>query len=596
MSNVDINAFRQRYADERNKRLEKNIGLGQFIELTGQYSHFGEDPNVDPGFTRDPIEDVSDAIVIGAGFGGILACARMAEAGLEKIRIVDNGGDFGGTWYWNHYPGARCDIESYIYMPMIEEVDFMPSEKYSKATEIQSLAFKLVEKYQLREHALFQTSVTSAEWSEEDQAWRIGTDRGDTLKAKYLVSATGIFPKPKLANTPGLDSFKGHMFHTSRWDYEYTGGDIDGGLTGLNDKRVAIIGTGCTAIQAVPHLAEHAQHLFVVQRTPSVVLPRDNRPTDKDWAASLEPGWREARKVNFIESIAGVSQQDEVADGWTELAGKAGPLAPVKMPDDFVITEQMLEAAELMDYQAMDEVHQRIDSIVEDRETADRLKPYFRMNCKRPTFSDDYLPAFNRSNVTLIDTDGAGVERFTEKGVVCNGQEYEVDCVIFSTGFEVGTSYESRSGFDVIGQNSRALSEKWHDGYRTLYGLMVEGFPNFFPVGIHGLGVASNFMHTIEDVALSIGRVVAETESQQAKSFSVKKDAEEHWCQVLADAEAGTEFLSACIPGYYNNQGTLESASQGLFSGSYGAGPLDYMQQTSEWRNASSLTGLSFRH
>ena len=541
MGNVDLEAFRQRCADERDKRLEKNTGLDQFVELKGQYSHFGEDPNADPDFTRAAIADVSDAIVIGAGFGGLLASARMEEAGLEKIRILDIACDSGGTWYWNHYPGARCDIESYIYMPMLEELGFMPTEKYSGADEIQNLAFTLVDKYRLRKHALFQTTATHAEWSEGEQGWMVKTDRGDRLTSKYLVSAIGTIIKPKLANVPGLESFKGHMFHTSRWDYGYTGGGIAGGLTGLRGKLVAIIGTGCTAIQAVPHLAESADHLYVVQRTPSVVLPRNNRPTDKAWAAALETGWREARKVNFVESIAGISQQDDVADGWTELAAKAGPLIPVKMPDDFLVTDEMLEAAEAMDYEAMLEVHQRIDAHVKGPATADSLKPYFRMNCKRPTFSDEYLPTFNRPNVTLVDPDGVGVERFTETGFVCGEQEYDVDCVVFSTGFEVGTSYQSRCGFDIVGSNAQTLEEKWRKGYRTLYGLMIEGSSNFFPIGVHGLGVSPNYRYALEDVALTIGRLVAETESQRAKSFSVTKDAEHAWCKVMADAEAGVD-------------------------------------------------------
>src|SRR5690349_82968 len=311
--------LRQKYAAERTKRLRAD-GNNQYQEITGAHEHYNKDPYVQPGFTRPALHEELDALIIGGGFGGLLAAARLQQAGVTNLRIVEKGGDFGGTWYWNRYPGAQCDIESYIYLPLLEETGYMPREKYSFAPEILEHSQRIARKFGLYQGALFQTQIKELRWNEEDCRWTVSTDRGDRLHARYVVMSNGPLNRPKLPGIPGIDSYKGHSFHTSRWDYAYTGGDSSGNLTKLADKRVAIIGTGATAIQCVPHLGRWAKHLYVFQRTPSSVDLRGNKPTDPDWAASLTPGWQKRRMENFNILVSGGTQdEDLVSDGWTDI-------------------------------------------------------------------------------------------------------------------------------------------------------------------------------------------------------------------------------------------------------------------------------------
>ncbi|MDI1365799.1 MAG: NAD(P)/FAD-dependent oxidoreductase, partial [bacterium] len=253
----------------------------------------------------------------------------------------------------------------------------------------------------------------------------VATDRGDTIRARFVVLATGPLNKPKLAAIPGVETFKGHSFHTSRWDYDYTGGSSTTPLDKLGDKRVGVIGTGATAIQCVPPLAASAQHLYVFQRTPSSVDARNNSPTDPAWAASLQPGWQQARMENFTAQMAGhLADEDMVGDGWTVLARAIKKMFAQDPGADF---GQLLDRA---DMEKMVEVRARIEDLVEDPATAEALKPWFSLFCKRPCFHDGYLGVFNQPNATLVDTAGRGVEKITEAGVVVAGQEYPLDCLV----------------------------------------------------------------------------------------------------------------------------------------------------------------------
>src|SRR5262245_41701340 len=245
----DPDALREKYRHERDKRLRPD-GNDQYVEVTGKFAHFVDDPYVEPGFIREPLTDEIDVVIIGGGFGGLLAGARFRQAGIDDIRIIEAGGDFGGTWYWNRYPGAQCDIESYCYLPLLEELGYMPKEKYSYAPEIYEHSQRIASAFNLYDAACFQTSVTGLKWDEDSARWIVSTDRNDAMKARFVVMATGPLNRPKLPAVPGIEDFEGHTFHTSRWDYHYTGGDHSGGLTKLADKRVAIIGTGATAIQS----------------------------------------------------------------------------------------------------------------------------------------------------------------------------------------------------------------------------------------------------------------------------------------------------------------------------------------------------------
>ena len=263
--------LRAKYREERDKRLRAD-GNDQYFEVTGDFSHYGDDPYIDAPLAREPMFDDVDVIVVGGGFGGLLTGARLTEAGMGRIRIIEKGGDFGGTWYWNRYPGAACDVESYVYLPLCEELNFIPKEKYAHAPEILAHSRAIGEKFKLYDYACFQTEVEGMRWSEEDQRWTVTTNRGDSMTAKYVCMANGPLNRPKLPGIKGIDRYEGHTFHTSRWDYAYTGGSPEGNLTGLANKRVGVIGTGATAIQCVPHLARSAKELYVFQRTPSSVV------------------------------------------------------------------------------------------------------------------------------------------------------------------------------------------------------------------------------------------------------------------------------------------------------------------------------------
>ncbi|MGI4813465.1 MAG: flavin-containing monooxygenase, partial [Janthinobacterium lividum] len=265
VAEFDIDALREKYRQERDKRLRPD-GNAQFVKVEGDFSHLIDDPYVEPGFSREALQDEVEVLIVGGGFGGLIAGARLRDAGFQDIRIVESAGDFGGTWYWNRYPGAQCDIESYIYLPLLEETGYMPKLKYSFAPEIREHAVRIAKQYDLYRNVLFQTQVKTMQWQEAEDKWLITTHRNDRFKAKFVIVSGGPLNRPKLPGIDGIQNFKGHTFHTSRWDYDYTGGDTTGNLHKLADKRVAIIGTGATAIQCVSHLGRHAKQLYVFQR------------------------------------------------------------------------------------------------------------------------------------------------------------------------------------------------------------------------------------------------------------------------------------------------------------------------------------------
>jgi cation diffusion facilitator CzcD-associated flavoprotein CzcO len=587
----DPDALREKYRIERDKRLRSDANA-QYVEIKGDFGHYIDDPYVEPGFTRAALNDEVDALVIGGGFGGLMAAARLREAGLERIRIVEKGGDFGGTWYWNRYPGAQCDIESYIYLPLLEETGYIPKEKYSFAAEIRAHARRIGETFDLYRDALFQTEIKDLRWQEAEKRWLVSTSRGDAIKARYVVMSNGPLNRPKLPGIPGIESFKGHSFHTSRWDYGYTGGDSSGNLTGLADKRVAIIGTGATAIQSVPHLGRAAKHLYVFQRTPSSVDLRGNRPTDPDWAASLTPGWQKRRMENFNILVSG-GQQDEdlVSDGWTDIIRSLTSIAAFRT-GKAIAPEDIPAQMELADFRKMNQIRARVEDLVEDARTAEALKPWYRQFCKRPTFNDDYLPTFNRPNVTLVDTGGKGVDRVTETGLVVDGVEYEVDCIIFATGFEVGTAYTRRAGFEIHGRDGRTLTDHWNGGLKTLHGFMSHGFPNCFHMGTNQSSLTPNFPHLLEEQARHIAEVVGEARLRQASVVEPTAEAEAGWVQTIKDnARANLDFRIACTPGYYNGEGRAGDGA-GLFDGLYGPGPIKFFDLIRRWRE-EGMDGLA---
>ena len=589
----DPEALRAKYRAERDKRLRDDANE-QYQEVTGDFSRYVDDPYVEQGYSRAPLADEVDCIVVGGGFGGLLTGARLTEAGVKRVRIIEKGGDFGGTWYWNRYPGAACDVESYVYLPLCEELNFVPKEKYTHAPEILAHSRAIGEKFNLYEHACFQTEVEGMEWDEDNKLWTVYTNRGDKMRAQYVCMANGPLNRPKLPGIPGISEYQGHTFHTSRWDYGYTGGGPEGNLTGLRGKRVGIIGTGATAIQCVPHLAKGADELFVFQRTPSSVDVRANRPTDPEWAASLKSGWQQARMDNFMTLVSGgFADEDLVNDGWTEIIRNLGSMVNFKGMGRLSPAE-IAEKMELADFQKMEQIRARAEADVADKDTAESLKPYYRQFCKRPCFNDEYLPSFNLPGVHLIDTDGVGVERFTETGLVANGQEFELDCVIFATGFEVGTDYTRRSGYDLIGRNGQSLKDKWDDGIATLHGMQTAGFPNCFIISQAQSGFTVSFPHAMNEQAKHIAYIIQQVAQSNAKVVEVTKEAEQEWVQeIIKMSRLSESFQAECTPGYYNNEGKPNPKS--VQNGSYGAGPVKFFNVIEGWREEGTLAGLELR-
>jgi cyclohexanone monooxygenase len=589
----DPDALREKYRAERDKRLRPD-GNAQYMEVEGAFSRYVEDPYVEPGFTRAPLTDLVDVVVVGGGFGGLLAAARLREAGVADIRIIEKGGDFGGTWYWNRYPGAACDVESYVYLPLLEELGYVPVEKYSRAPEILEHSRAIGRHFGLYEGALFQTEVKSMRWDEAAARWVISTSRGDALRARFVVMANGPLHRPKLPGIQGIESFAGHSFHTSRWDYGYTGGDAMGGLTGLADKTVGVIGTGATAVQCVPHLAAGAKRLFVFQRTPSSIDLRANRPTDPQWAASLERGWQQRRMDNFnILVSGGFQEEDLVNDGWTDIIRNLLILARKPAGESPAAEGGGDPGAilELADFQKMEQIRGRVDAIVRDLTTAAALKPWYRQFCKRPCFHDEYLDAFNRPNVTLVDTGGKGVERITPAGVVAGGVEYPLDCLIYATGFEVGTEYTRRSGYELYGRGGVSLTAKWADGVRTFHGLHARGFPNCFIVSNAQSGFTVNFPHMLNEQARHIAWIVAQCQARQVRTIEASEEAEEAWVKTIVSLAVMREkFAAECTPGYYNNEG--QPNPKAVQNGFYGAGPIAFVKTLEDWRAAGTMEGL----
>jgi cyclohexanone monooxygenase len=588
----DPDALRDRYREERDRRL-RTEGNDQYVEVVGKFAHYLDDPYVEPGFSRQPLTDEVDVLVIGGGFGGLLAAARLSEAGVDGIRLIEKGGDFGGTWYWNRYPGAQCDIESYIYLPLLEELGYVPKEKYSFAPEILAHSRAIGEKYDLYDKTCFQTEVTDLRWDDDALRWIVSTNRNDRMLARFVCMSNGPLNRPKLPGVTGVESFRGHTFHTSRWDYHYTGGDSNGNLERLKDKRVGIIGTGATAVQCVPHLAAAAKQLYVFQRTPSSIDVRGNKPTDAEWAASLESGWQHRRMQNFNVLVTG-GQQDEdlVNDGWTDIIRNLGSVMSAGRSSDELTPEEMMARVELADFQKMEQIRSRVDELVDDPDTAAALKPWYRQFCKRPCFHDDYLASFNRPNVELVDTKGQGVGQITETGVVVDGELYEVDCLIFATGFEVGTDYTRRAGYEITGRNGQNLTDKWTEGLRTLHGFQSHSFPNCFFMGITQGGFTANFPHMLNEQSLHIAYLISQGMQSNAHLIEASLEAEDQWVKTIKElAIFNQNFLEECTPGYYNNEGKPGQGNS-LLGSQYGLGPEAFFQLIRDWREEGSMQGV----
>ncbi len=586
----DPDALREKYRAERDKRLRAE-GNQQYIDIA-EHAHYLAEPNVEFKH-REPKFDTVDVTIVGGGFAGLLIGARLREAGFQGLRIIDKASDFGGTWYWNRYPGAACDTESYIYLPLLEETGYIPTEKYAKGPEIFAHSQRIANHFDLYRDAMLQTAVSEVRWDDSSNMWIVSTDRGDKFQTRFLCMANGPLNRPKLPGIEGIESYKGHSFHTSRWDYAYTGGDSYGNLDGLKDKRVGVIGTGATAVQCVPHLGASAKELFVFQRTPSSIDVRANRPTDPEWAASLEPGWQRRRMENFsLLTGGGFAEEDLVMDGWTEIIG--GLLRAMREQKEGIDPMELARTVELADFKKMEQVRARAEAIVADPNTAESLKPYYRQFCKRPCFHDEYLQTFNRPNVHLIDTQGRGVDRVTEKGVVANGEEYEVDCLIYATGFEVGTELARRAGYHVYGRNGQTLQGKWEEGVSTLFGMQSRGFPNCFIIGLSQVGGGANIPHVLDVQSRHVSHVIEQARERDAEVVDVDEAAEQQWVETVVNASvANVGFLESCTPGYYNNEGQ-PNGELIRRNGGYAPGIMAFSRVLEDWKADGGMKGLEF--
>ncbi len=537
-------AIKAKFAEERDLRLNyRPEGTGQFnSNLDGDLAHFGEDTYNRDVQERDALTDTVEVLFIGGGFSALLTTSQLRNVGVESIRIVERGADVGGTWYWNRYPGAACDVVSYDYLPLLDEMDYVPKDRYAKAPEIYEHCKAIAKKYDLYDLAVFQTTVTSTVWNEEENLWHVKTDRGDHMKAKFVICANGPMSKPKLAKINGIERFKGHSFHTSRWDYEYTGKDLEN----LKDKRVAIIGTGATAVQAVPQLAKMAKELYVIQRTPSSIDIRNDWPIDPNWARKLQPGWQAKRRQRTIDGPVMTEEQKKAREAMTK--------------------EERIQKQENANIDYMMWIHQRIDEIVDDKSTADALKPWYMFMCKRPCFHDEYLPSFNRPNVHLVDTHGKGIHEITENGPVFEGKEYDVDLIIYATGFEV-----QKTGIynQIIGKDGLEINEKYKDGIRTLFGIQSAGYPNMFIMA----GYQASFQFNITDVLQVQGRRIAEcidyARKNNCKSIDITPEIEEWWVQEVINHRGKTDRNKECTPGYYNFEGEDNRRQDGTYNGGF---------------------------
>jgi cation diffusion facilitator CzcD-associated flavoprotein CzcO len=572
---------RARYQQEREKRLRQD-GMGQFQELKGDFAEYDKDPFTEPE-DRDAVVEEVDVVVVGAGFAGMLVAKHLIDLGIRSFRMIDKAGDFGGTWYWNRYPGCMCDVESYTYLPLLEETGYMPTEKYASASEIYEHCQRIGRMFDLYPHALFSTVVDTAEWDDDAHRWVVTTDRGDRLTAKFMVAAGGILSKAKLPGITGIETFAGRSFHTSRWDYEYTGGGPREKMVKLADQRVGIIGTGATAVQVVPRLAEVAKEVYVFQRTPGAVGERNNGPTDEAWFKSLEPGWQAERIKNFTQAVTGKKPEvNLVNDGWTDVMWE-DTQSRGKTPEE-------QEALDLSDFETMEAIRRRVDEIIEDPETAEKLKPWYGKHCKRVCFHDEYLPAFNQPNVHLVDTDGRGVDSVTPTGVVVDGTEYPVDLLIFASGFEVTTDLDHRLGFSPKGRNGIAMSERWHDGAHTLHGVLSAEFPNMLTISIVQAGFGTNFLHFLSESANHVAWIISECMEQGITTIEATPEAEEEWHGTLmrvAGQIAG--YSMSCTPGYYNGeQGNNPKARRNL---TYTGSLIDYVGYLERWRAEDGFPG-----
>jgi len=625
---VDLLQIQNRYGEERAKRLHEK-GNNQFLDLSiaeKKFQKFLEDPFVIPAKVKDLStqfpNDRCEVLVIGAGWAGLLYAVRMVDAGVrpEDIRLIDPAGGFGGTWYWNRYPGIGCDIESYCYLPLLEETGYVPKHRYSYGEEIRQYAELVAKKWGLADSGVFQTKATKLEWDEESKEWKVEleqTRKGQkpqttTVRATSVSMNNGVLSWPKLPSIPGILDFKGDFFHTSRWNYDLTGGAPGiPELYFLKNKRVAIVGTGATSIQAVPHLAKWSKHLYVVQRTPSAVDYRGQRETDDEWFkknVATHKGWQYERMVNLYDhlSTGKLPEKNLVDDSWTRAHGMAIIAGNPDSPSSMEEIPAYLEKVHKIDAPRQHRVRLRAEQEVKDPAVAKKLQAWYPTWCKRPTFHDEYLNCFNQDNVTLVDTDGKGLDRLTKDSIVVGDQSYPVDIIVWATGFRApftGTPAE-KGNLTITGRNGISISKEWEaNGPKTQHGIIDHNFPNLFLSGPWQASLGPNYLFTIATMAKEAAYIHTEAKRRaNGKPFAVNTTLEgaENWgMQVLMHA-AGMAAIAGCTPGYFNVEGEADKVPEELQmkfakSAVWGHGGVSYVKVLGDWMAEGKFSGLEVR-
>lgn len=598
LEDIDIPALREKYRQERDKRLRPE-GQNQYIKTEKAFAaNYEADPHM-PVAARAPISEDIDVAILGAGFSGLMAGVHLRNAGVSTFRHIEHAGDFGGVWYWNRYPGVQCDNDAYCYMPLLEETGYMPSKKFADGHEIQAHCQRIANQYGLYEGALFHTLIRSLRWDDGMRRWRISTDRGDNIRARFVIMCGGPLNRPKLPGIPGMKDFKGKLFHTARWDYDYTGGEWKSPvLDKLANERVAILGTGATAIQAIPYLGRYAKQLYVLQRTPPCVDVRNNPPTDPEWVKTLKPGWQKQRQANFhhaaVERLA-KGEPDLICDFWTEINRNiSAKLDATLWPEHSL--EDYLAMREAEEYLVMERMRRRIDGLVYDKEAAEALKPWFRFYCKRPLSNNDYYETFNRPNVKLIDvSESRGVERMTEKGFVHKGVEYRIDSLICASGFEVTSDLDRRWGIEVIeGRNGLSLYQHWAEGYRTLHGAMTHGFPNQFFTGYIQGGFNATTVEQFSRQGHHIAYIIGQALDRGVNMVEPSQQAQDDWVTTIRETAVDISHLqNECTPSYFNNEGDHKNGKRWYLGESYGRGWGAFEKLMREWRDSGDMAGLT---
>ena len=505
-----------------------------------------------PSVAESGRELTFDVVVVGAGFAGMYMLHRLRGLGFS-VRVYEQGSDVGGTWYWNRYPGARCDVESMQYSYSFSEElqqEWNWSERYAPQPEILKYARHVADRFGLRSDIVFNTRVECAAFDEDRKGWGVTTSDGKLLRAQFVVLATGCLSNARMPDIKGLAGFAGRVFHTGHWPHE--GVDFTG-------QRVGVIGTGSSAIQSVPVIARQASHLFVFQRTPNFSIPARNAPLTAEERDAFRKNYPEIRRFAREDARNGiyaeVPERGALEDGENarrtryEQRWANGGLT-------FMLAYNNLILDKAANDTAADFVREKIAEIVSDPATARRLQPdNHPIGTKRICVDTDYYATFNRPNVTLVDIRGRGIDEILPHAVRAGNENYEIDALVLATGFDAMTG--SVAKIDIRGRGGKTLNQKWAEGPKTYLGLMSEGFPNLFLItGPGSPSVLSNMIVSIEQHVDWIADCLSFMRRSALASIEASPDAEERWvahvnevAEMTLYPQANSWYMGANIPG-----------------------------------------------